>query len=230
MKTEALLFDVFGTVVDWRTSVAEQCAAVLPGSVDSFAFADRWRSLYQPSMEQVRCGAREFTRLDVLHLESLRVVLSEFGVDLPESTIVELNRVWHRLTPWPDSIDGLTRLKSRFIVAPLSNGNVSLLLDMAKNAGLPWDAILGAEPVRAYKPTPESYLRTADILGLQSHQCMLVAAHNDDLAAARDCGFDTAFVCRPTEHGAHQSSNLVPTSDWTYSTGSISELADRLNC
>ncbi|MGB3168000.1 MAG: haloacid dehalogenase type II [Rhodococcus sp. (in: high G+C Gram-positive bacteria)] len=230
MKTEALLFDVFGTVVDWRTSVAEQCAAVLPGSVDSFAFADRWRSLYQPSMEQVRCGAREFTRLDVLHLESLRVVLSEFGVDLPESTIVELNHVWHRLTPWPDSIDGLTRLKSRFIVAPLSNGNVSLLLDMAKNAGLPWDAILGAEPVRAYKPTPESYLRTADILGLQPHQCMLVAAHNDDLAAARDCGFDTAFVCRPTEHGAHQSSNLVPTSDWTYSTGSISELADRLNC
>ena len=220
MKTEALLFDVFGTVVDWRTSVAEQCAAVLPGSVDSFAFADRWRSLYQPSMEQVRCGAREFTRLDVLHLESLRVVLSEFGVDLPESTIVELNRVWHRLTPWPDSIDGLTRLKSRFIVAPLSNGNVSLLLDMAKNAGLPWDAILGAEPVRAYKPTPESYLRTADILGLQPHQCMLVAAHNDDLAAARDCGFDTAFVCRPTEHGAHQSSNLGP----------ISELADRLNC
>ncbi len=230
MKTEALLFDVFGTVVDWRTSVAEQCAAVLPGSVDSFAFADRWRSLYQPTMEQVRCGAREFTRLDVLHLESLRVVLSEFGVDLPESTIVELNRVWHRLTPWPDSIDGLTRLKSRFIVAPLSNGNVSLLLDMAKNAGLPWDAILGAEPVRAYKPTPESYLRTADILGLQPHQCMLVAAHNDDLAAARDCGFDTAFVCRPTEHGAHQSSNLGPTSDWTYSTGSISELADRLNC
>ena len=230
MKTEALLFDVFGTVVDWRTSVAEQCAAVLPGSVDSFAFADRWRSLYQPSMEQVRCGAREFPRLDVLHLESLRVVLSEFGVDLPESTIVELNRVWHRLTPWPDSIDGLTRLKSRFIVAPLSNGNVSLLLDMAKNAGLPWDAILGAEPVRAYKPTPESYLRTADILGLQPHQCMLVAAHNDDLAAARDCGFDTAFVCRPTEHGAHQSSNLGPTSDWTYSTGSISELADRLNC
>jgi len=230
VKTEALLFDVFGTVVDWRTSVAEQCAAVLPGSVDSFAFADRWRSLYQPSMEQVRCGAREFTRLDVLHLESLRVVLSEFGVDLPESTIVELNRVWHRLTPWPDSIDGLTRLKSRFIVAPLSNGNVSLLLDMAKNAGLPWDAILGAEPVRAYKPTPESYLRTADILGLQPHQCMLVAAHNDDLAAARDCGFDTAFVCRPTEHGAHQSSNLGPTSDWTYSTGSISELADRLNC
>ena len=230
MKTEALLFDVFGTVVDWRTSVAEQCAAVLPGSVDSFAFADRWRSLYQPSMEQVRCGAREFTRLDVLHLESLRVVLSEFGVDLPESTIVELNRVWHRLTPWPDSIDGNTRLKSRFIVAPLSNGNVSLLLDMAKNAGLPWDAILGAEPVRAYKPTPESYLRTADILGLQPHQCMLVAAHNDDLAAARDCGFDTAFVCRPTEHGAHQSSNLGPTSDWTYSTGSISELADRLNC
>ena len=230
MKTEALLFDVFGTVVDWRTSVAEQCAAVLPGSVDSFAFADRWRSLYQPSMEQVRCGAREFTRLDVLHLESLRVVLSEFGVDLPESTIVELNRVWHRLTPWPDSIDGLTRLKSRFIVAPLSNGNVSLLLDMAKNAGLPWDAILGAEPVRAYKPTPEAYLLTADILGLQPHQCMLVAAHNDDLAAARDCGFDTAFVCRLTEHGAHQSSNLGPTSDWTYSTGSISELADRLNC
>lgn len=230
MKTEALLFDVFGTVVDWRTSVAEQCAERLPASVDSFMFADRWRSLYQPSMEQVRSGAREFTRLDVLHLESLRIVLSEFGVDLPETAITELNHVWHRLTPWPDSIDGLTRLKSRFIVAPLSNGNVSLLLDMAKSAGLPWDAILGAEPVRAYKPMPEAYLRTADILGLQPHQCMLVAAHNDDLDAARDCGFGTAFVCRPTEHGAHQSSNLGATSDWTYSTDSITELADLLNC
>ncbi len=226
----ALLFDVFGTVVDWRTSVADQCAAVLPGSIAAPEFADRWRSLYQPAMEQVRSGEREFTRLDVLHLESLRTVLSEFGVELDEESTAALNLAWHRLAPWPDSIDGVTRLKSRFIVAPLSNGNISLLLDMAKTAGLPWDAILGAEPVQAYKPLPEAYLRTADILGLRPEECMMVAAHNGDLDTARECGFRTAFVCRPTEHGPHQSTDLSPTSDWTYNVDSLTDLATALDC
>ena len=137
MPVKALLFDVFGTVVDWRSSVAHHCSAVLPASVDAYAFADRWRSLYQPAMEEVRSGEREFTRLDVLHLESLRKVLSEFDVPLDETTTSELNLAWHRLDPWPDSVEGIARLKSKFIVAPLSNGNISLLLDMAKYAGIP---------------------------------------------------------------------------------------------
>lgn len=230
VTVKALLFDVFGTVVDWRTSVAEQCAAILPDWIDSFEFADRWRSLYQPSMDKVRSGDRDFTRLDVLHLESLRTVLSENGIELTDAAIAALNLAWHRLTSWPDSVDGVSRLKSRFIVAPLSNGNISLLLDMAKNAGLPWDAILGAEPVRAYKPMPEAYLRTAEILGLRPDECMMVAAHNEDLDAARECGFHTAFVRRPTEHGPHQSTDLSAASDWTYSVDSITDLATALNC
>ena len=228
--SKALLFDVFGTVVDWRTSVAAQCAVALPPHVDSYAFADRWRSLYQPAMEQVRSGARDFTRLDDLHRESLRTVLSEFEITLPDEEVSALNFAWHRLEPWPDSVDGIGRLKSRFIVAPLSNGNISLLLDMAKNAGLPWDAILGAEAARAYKPTPEAYLRTADILGLAPHHCTMVAAHNSDLAAARDCGFETAFVRRPLEHGNAQTTDLAAESDWTYCVDSITDLADLLGC
>lgn len=181
-------------------------------------------------MELVRSGRREFTRLDVLHLESLRTVLAEFEVTLPEEAVVDLNLAWHRLDPWPDSVDGISRLKSAHIVAPLSNGNISLLLDMAKNAGLPWDAILGAEPVRAYKPMPDAYLRTADILGLDPGECMMVAAHNSDLAAARDCGFQTAFVARPSEHGPRQTTDLSAETDWTFSTDSIIELAKKMGC
>ena len=227
---KALLFDVFGTVVDWRTSIAAHCAAALPSHTDSYAFADRWRSLYQPAMEQVRSGVRDFARLDDLHRESLRTVLSEFDITLPDEEVNALNFAWHRLEPWPDSVEGIARLKSRFVVAPLSNGNISLLLDMAKNAGLPWDAILGAEAARAYKPTPEAYLRTADILGLAPQDCMMVAAHNSDLAAARDCGFETAFVRRPLEHGDAQTTDLAAESDWTYSVGSITDLAELLGC
>lgn len=230
MTVRALLFDVFGTVVDWRSSVAAEIAVALPSSVDPVSFADRWRSLYQPSMEQVRSGEREFTRLDVLHEESLRTVLAEHDVDLPDEAITDLNHAWHRLDPWPDSVDGIARLRRKFVVAPLSNGNISLLLDMAKNAGLPWDAILGAEPVRAYKPLPEAYSRTADILGLRPEQCMMVAAHNSDLVAARDVGFRTAFVCRPNEHGPHQRDDLEPTSEWTHSVDSIAALATALDC
>jgi 2-haloacid dehalogenase len=168
--------------------------------------------------------------LDVLHLESLRTVLSEFEIDLDTDATADLNLAWHRLEPWPDSVPGLTRLRTEFVVAPLSNGNISLLLDMAKNAGLPWDAILGAEPVQAYKPMPDAYLRTADILGLRPDECMMVAAHNSDLAAAAECGFATAFVARPLEHGPTQTFDLAPEAEWTYSVDSIVSLADRLNC
>nr|WP_296772701.1 haloacid dehalogenase type II [Rhodococcus sp. (in: high G+C Gram-positive bacteria)] len=230
MSPRAILFDVFGTVVDWRSSIAAECSPLLPPAVDAYAFADSWRNLYQPAMQQVRSGAREFTRLDVLHLESLRTVLAEFEVVLSESAIADLNLAWHRLDPWPDSVEGIARLKTKFIVAPLSNGNISLLLDMAKNAGIPWDAILGAEPVRAYKPTPEAYLRTADILGLLPQECMLAAAHNSDLAAARECGFQTAFVARPREHGDGQTIDLTSESDWTHTASTITELAGALGC
>lgn len=221
---------MFGTVVDWRTSVAREVESLCGPDIDSHAVADRWRSLYQPAMEQVRSGNRPFTRLDVLHLESLRVVLSEFDVQLDDSDVASLNHVWHRLDPWPDSVSGLTRLRTEFIIAPLSNGNISLLLDMAKNAGLPWDAILGAEPVRAYKPMPDAYLRTADILGLEPSECMMVAAHNSDLAAAADCGFATAFVARPLEHGTSQTTDLAAESDWNHSVDSIDSLATQLGC
>ncbi|WP_415974250.1 haloacid dehalogenase type II [Rhodococcus sp. 077-4] len=227
---KALLFDVFGTVVDWRTSVAREVGSLCGSDVDSYAFADRWRSLYQPAMEQVRSGARPFTRLDRLHHESLSTVLSEFDIQLGDADMASLNLAWHRLDPWPDSVLGLTRLRTEFIIAPLSNGNISLLLDMAKNAGLPWDAILGAEPVRAYKPMPDAYLRTADILGLEPSECMMVAAHNSDLAAAADCGFATAFVARPLEHGPAQTTDLAAESDWTYSVDSIESLATQLGC
>jgi 2-haloacid dehalogenase len=226
----ALLFDVFGTVVDWRTSVAAAVSSALPELKDPYAFADRWRSLYQPSMEEVRSGSREFVRLDELHSESLRTVLSEHDIQLPDAAVEDLNFAWHRLDPWPDSVEGITRLKKQFVVAPLSNGNISLLLDMAKNASIPWDAILGAEPVRAYKPMPDAYLRTADVLGLRPDECMMVAAHNSDLDAARDCGFRTAFVRRPNEHGPEQSSDLQAESDWSYTVESITELATALNC
>lgn len=230
MPPKAVLFDVFGTVVDWRSSIAAECAAILPPTVDSFAFADSWRSLYQPAMQQVRSGTREFTRLDVLHMESLRTVLAEFEVELPEPVVADLNLAWHRLDPWQDSVEGIARLKTKFIVAPLSNGNISLLLDMAKNAGIPWDAILGAEPVRAYKTEPAAYLRTADVLGLQPQECMLAAAHNSDLAAARECGFQTAFVARPREHGDGQTTDLTSESDWTHAASTITELAGALGC
>ncbi len=204
----ALVFDVFGTVVDWRSGVAREAAAFLrrhggdPAAAD--AFADAWRQRYAPSMEEVRSGRRPFTRLDVLHRESLLAILPGFRIPpeaVPKAEIDDLNLAWHRLDPWPDSVPGLTRLRRRFIVAPLSNANVVLALDMAKRAGLPWDAILGAELVRAYKPTPEAYLRTADLLAMRPDELCLVAAHPSDLSAARQCGLRTCFVPRPLEHG-----------------------------
>jgi 2-haloacid dehalogenase len=202
------VFDVFGTVVDWRSGIAREAAPFLArhgkNEAGAGAFADAWRKRYQPAMEEVRSGRRPFTRLDVLHRENLAGVLPEFGIDpagVPTAELDALNLAWHKLDPWPDSVPGLSRLKSRYIIAPLSNGNIIMMLDMAKRAGLPWDAILGAEVAQAYKTSPEAYLRTADVLAMQPAEVCLVAAHNNDLAAARTCGLRTAFVYRPHESG-----------------------------
>ena len=230
----ALTFDVFGTVVDWRGSVARELRGWFGRrgvERDWDAVADRWRALYQPAMEEVRRDRRPWTRLDDLHRENLRVVLDEFDLaGLNETDIEHLNRAWHRLAPWPDAVAGLSRLKQSFVLATLSNGNVALLVNMARRAGLPWDAILGAEVARAYKPTPEAYLRTADLLGLEPHQCMMVAAHNDDLRAARALGFATAFVARPTEHGPKQTRDLRAEHDFDVVASDFLDLADRLGC
>lgn len=230
----ALLFDVFGTVVDWRNTIIDEGGVLnrsLALDVDWPRFADRWRSMYQPAMEQVRGGARPWTVLDVLHRESLDVLVEEFGLQrLSAAERDHLNRVWHRLNPWPDSVAGLRRLKRHFIIAPLSNGNVSLLVNMAKHAGLPWDVILGAEIAGHYKPQAEAYLAAARLLDLPPGQCMMVAAHNDDLEAAGALGFRTAFVARPTEYGPDQETDLAPTGDWDYTMHSIAALADVLGC
>lgn len=232
---DALVFDVFGTVVDWREGIARELGAFLArhgvAEADPRAVADAWRRRYQPAMEECRSGRRPFTRLDVLHRENLEAVLSDSGLDvraIAAGELDELNRAWHRLDPWPDAIPGLQRLKKRFVIAPLSNGNVALLLNMAKRAGLPWDAILGAEVAGAYKPRPEAYLRTADILGLRPDALCLVAAHNDDLRAARACGLRTAFVLRATEHGPEQATDLAPTERWDWIARDFVDLAAQL--
>jgi 2-haloacid dehalogenase len=231
---KALLFDVFGTVVDWRSGIARDAAPFLARhgiAMDPHAFADAWRKRYQPAMEAVRSGKRPFARLDVLHRENLEAVLRDASAGgIAEAELDDLNRAWHRLDPWPDAVAGLSRLKRNFIVAPLSNGNVALLLNMAKRAGLPWDAILGAEVAQAYKPQPEAYLRTAEILGLPPNACMLVAAHNGDLAAARRAGFATAFVARPAEHGPAQTADLRAEAEWDIVARDFGDLADRLHC
>lgn len=231
---EALLFDVFGTCVDWRASLIEDLTRFgeQRGSRTDWArFADEWRGLYQPSMEAVRSGKREWTILDALHRESLDELIAAHGLsDLSEADRDHMNRAWHRLNPWPDVVGGLWRLKGRFIVGTLSNGNIGLLTRMAKRAGLPWDVILGAETARAYKPLPRAYAANADLLNLRPEQVMLVAAHNDDLAAAAAAGYRTAFVARPTEHGPHQSEDFSAASDWDIVTGGFHGVADALGC
>ena len=229
---KALVFDVFGTVVDWRSSITREGQAFgqrLGLDADWAKFADAWRARYQPSMEAVRSGKREWTKLDDLHRESLVALLDEFKLGpVSDADIDDLNRAWHRLAPWPDCVPGLTRLRTRFALAPCSNGNIALLMNMARNAGLPWDAILGAEPARAYKPLPEAYLRTADFLGLQPAQVMMVAAHNDDLVAASEQGLRTAFIARPTEHGANQQKDQRAEYAFDFVASSMEDLADQL--
>lgn len=230
---KALVFDVFGTVVDWRSGVARDAAPFLArhgrGDADPGAFADAWRRRYMPAMEEVRSGRRPFTRLDVLHRENLAAILPEFGIDaasVPAAELDALNLAWHRLDPWPDAVAGLVRLRTRYIVAPLSNGNIILMIDMAKRAGLVWDAILGAEVAQAYKPMPEAYLRTADTLALAPAQVCLVAAHPGDLAAARACGLRTCFVPRPLEYGPGGAAEIGGGQDWDVVAPDFGALAE----
>jgi 2-haloacid dehalogenase len=198
---KALVFDVFGTVVDWRGSIIREVQAKWP-ALDAPAFADAWRAGYVPAMQRARSGEIAWTHIDGLHRTILDEIRPRFGLgDLSEPELDALNRVWHRLDAWPDSVAGLQRLKARHVIATLSNGNVALLVNMAKHAGLPWDAVLSAELFQHYKPDPEVYQGAATLLGVERSELMMVAAHPSDLVAAQRAGLRTAYVPRPTERG-----------------------------
>ena len=230
----AVLFDVFGTVVDWRSSISQEVVSFAKrcdSVVDGEAFADRWRALYQPAMERVRSGSIAFVPLDQLHRENLDQTLMEFSLtNASEAEIANLNLAWHRLDPWPDVVPGLQKLKRGYQIGTLSNGNIDLIKNMARHAGLPWDAILGAEVARAYKPQPQAYLGSAAALGFEPSQCMLVAAHNNDLEAALQVGFKTAFVARPFEHGSDQETDLFAEEEYDIVAQDFMDLAEQLGC
>ena len=231
---KALTFDVFGTVVDWRGSLireGEQLGRIRGIDVDWAEFADRWRGGYGPAMARVRSGELPWTKIDALHRMILDGLLDEFGImGLSEDGKAYFNRVWHRLAPWPDSVAGLARLRERFIVATLSNGNVSLLTNMAKLAGLPWDCILSAELMKRYKPDPEAYLGAADLLGLRPDEVMMVAAHKGDLRSAQEVGFKAAFVARPREFGPDHDVDTTPEPGFDVNAVDIEDLARKLDC
>ena len=229
---KALVFDVFGSVVVWRGSIVRDLGRWGKAhgvTCDWDAFARAWRSHYQPRLEVVRSGQRPFAELDTLHKEALDELVTQFDLPpLTEDQRDHINRVWHRLDPWPDSIAGLQRLKSKFTIAPLSNGNVALLNNMAKYAGLPWDLNLSTQWFNAYKPQPQTYLGAAAVLGLRPDQVMMCAAHNYDLLAARELGLRTAFWPRPDEYGIDQSKDFEATHDWDVVAQDIRDLADQL--
>ena len=231
-QVKALVFDVFGTVVDWRSSVVRHAAAFGAAhglEADWEVFADGWRGKYQPYMGKVRSGELPWTKLDALHRMALDELLAEFGIGgVPEASIADLNLAWHRLDPWPDAPAGLARLKAKFIIATMSNGNIALMTNMAKYAGLPWDCILGAEPARAYKPDPQTYLTGVELLGLEPAQVMMVAAHQNDLRAAGAQGLRTAFVTRPDEFGPHRQPDLTPDPTFDFVAHDFRHLATQL--
>ena len=231
-SVKALTFDVFGTVADWRSSIIREATQLGQSKgikADWARFADAWRAGYGPAMDRVRRGELPWTNLDALHRMILDRLLTEFGITgLSEAEKDQLNRVWHRLTPWPDAVGGLTRLRRRFIVATLSNGNVALLTNMAKNAGLPWDCILSSELAKRYKPNKEVYQMAADLLGLRPEQVMMVAAHKGDLRAARAVGFQTAFVPRPLEFGPDRKPDVTPDPSFDVVASDFNDLADQL--
>ena len=225
-----LAFDVFGTVVDWHSGIAREMQALRP-EVDGGAFALAWRAGYQPAMRRVRSGELGWTLIDDLHRIILDDILEKFGLsDLEELQKQHLNKAWHRLDPWPDVVDGLTRLKSRYTICTLSNGNIGLLTNMAKRSGLPWDCILSAEVFRAYKPDPATYLGVARVFDVAPADVMLVAAHQDDLAAARACGLQTAYIERPVEFGAARPKDVSRNLANTWHATSFLTLADQLGC
>jgi 2-haloacid dehalogenase len=232
---KALVFDVFGTVVDWRSSLIAdftQWETTRGSKADWTALVDAWRGVYMASMDEVRKHPeRGYVILDALHRRSLEKLVAQFDIKgLTEADLDYLTRGWHRLNPWPDSVSGLTRLKAKFIISPLSNGNVALLTNMAKHAGLPWDLVLSAELFEHYKPDREVYLGAARLLGLKPEQVMMVAAHNNDLDAAKRLGLKTAFVARPTEYGPLQVRDFKAEGDWDIVAKDFNEIADRLGC
>lgn len=231
---KAILFDTFGSVVDWRGSLIRDLTAYGAArgvAADWAALVDDWRAAYAPSMDRVRKGELPWTRLDALHRASLDRLVAEHGITgLTEADLVHINLGWHRLDPWPDSVPGLTRLRKTFIIGPLSNGSVPLLVNMARRAGIPWDMICSTELFRHYKPDPETYLGSAELLGLEPGEVMMAAAHNNDLAAARACGLKTAFWARPTEYGPRQVRDFEATSDWDVVARDIEDLATRMGC
>jgi len=222
-RPQALIFDVFGTCVDWRSAVAREVGRVLP-QIDATAFATAWRAQYDPAMARIRDGGRGYVALDDLHRENLHLVAAAFGVTAPD----DLAQAWERLDPWPDVVAGLTAMKRSHIIAPCSNGSIALMTRLARHAGLPWDCILGAEIAQDYKPKPGVYLAACAALRLPPDQVMMVAAHNDDLVAARAAGLKTAFIPRPAEHGSGQTTDLVPGADWDVIATDFIDLAQRL--
>jgi 2-haloacid dehalogenase len=231
MPVKALFFDVFGTLVDWRRGIAREAEIILEPlgtTLDWLTFADAWRGEYQPGMEEVRAGRIAFCKLDVLHRHNLERVLPRFGVaELAEEAARNLNLAWHRLDAWPDVPPGLARLKRRCLLAPVSNGNISLMVDLARRNNFPWDAILGAEPAGDYKPKPRVYLAACEALDLPPGDCMMVAAHTSDLLAAARCGLRTAHIARPNERGPG-TGEAAPTAAVDIAASSLEDLAARL--
>jgi len=228
-RIKVIAFDVFGTVVDWHGSVMREVTA-MNLEVDASEFALAWRAGYQPAMREVM-DKGEWIILDHLHRRILDRVLADFGRDdLAEEQRQHLNRVWHRLDPWPDAVEGLTRLKSRFLISTLSNGNIGLLAEMAKRAGLPWDCILSAETFRKYKPHPDTYLGVARTFDLEPAQVMLAAAHHGDLEHARNCGLETAYIERPFEYGRDNPKPVAPWDANTLHCRDFIDLAEQLGC
>jgi 2-haloacid dehalogenase len=231
MPVKALFFDVFGTLVDWRRGIAREAEIILEPlgtTLDWLAFADAWRGEYQPGMEEVRAGRIAFCKLDVLHRHNLERVLPRFGVaELAEEAARNLNLAWHRLDAWPDVPPGLARLKRRCLLAPVSNGNISLMVDLARRNNFPWDAILGAETAGDYKPKPRVYLAACEALDLPPGDCMMVAAHANDLLAAARCGLRTAHIARPNERGPG-TGEAAPTAAVDIAASSLEDLAVRL--
>src|SRR5687768_15628367 len=228
---QALFFDVFGTLVDWRSGVArdsERILSRLGHALDWPAFADAWRGEYKPAMAEVQERRMPFAKLDVLHRRNLERILPRFGIErLPEETLRDLNLAWHRLPAWPEVPDALARLKRRFRLAPVSNGNIALMVDLARHNGLSWDAILGAEIAGDYKPKPRVYLAAAEALDLRPDECMMVAAHSYDLAAAAALGLKTGHIARPDENGRGRGER-APSVPVDIAAGSLADLADKL--
>ena len=240
LKVKALLFDVFGTVVDWRTGIAREVEIVAKKnniSLDPFDFADAWRAEYQPAMEEIRKGRRSFTILDILHMENLKKIASKFNLnDLSDEDFKMLVKAWHRLPGWPDSSEGLNALKNKYILATQSNGNIALIVNMAKFSNLNWDVILGAEVIGHYKPEPEAYLKACSALDLKTEECLMVAAHDDDLKAASLQGMKTAYVHRPFEYGKDKLFDIAEVNNykgnkrWDIVSSDLNDLAKQLSC